>query len=420
MRAGRTSRAVIVGAAGITLALTAAGCGSGSKPGGSSSTGGTSAAATTSGSSASTASSSSSGAGGVDAAAAALVPAAIKGKGTLTIATDPSYPPNESKDQNGNIVGWDVDMGNAIGAKLGLKVTFANVTFDSIVTGISTGKYDAGMSSITDNKDREKVDDFVTYFNAGTKLMVPKGNPKNLTDNSPTDLSLCGLTVGVEKGTIQEDPDIPSRNKACKAAGKPDIKKLAQDTQDQINESLSSRPLRRGARRLPGRRLLRQQRQLPGGRRHLLRRPVRHRHLQEQQRALAGLRAALKDLVTDGTYHQLTTKYGIQAGDYTTPGLNRRRAERRVSENENESAAGADDAPAAAAIRPAAIRAVPVRRPGRWVGRGHPAGAVSPCSLHMLKFNKNIRLGHGRALAVLPHDHLGGRGHPGADRLRAW
>ena len=320
MRAGRTSRAVIVGAAGIALVLTAAGCGSGSKPAGSSSTGGTSAASSPSGSS--SASSSSSGAAGVDAAAAALVPAAIKSKGGITIATDPSYPPNESKDQNGDIVGWDVDMGNAIGAKLGLKVTFANVTFDDIVTGISTGKYDAGMSSITDNKQREQVDDFVTYFNAGTKLMVPKGNPKNLTDNSPTDLSLCGLTIGVEKGTIQEDPDIPNRTKACQAAGKPAVKALSQDTQDQINQSLSSGRCDAVLADSPVVDYYAKSGNFEAVGTIYSGAPYGIAISKSNSGLSQAFLAALKDLVADGTYHQLTTKYGIQAGDYTTPGLN--------------------------------------------------------------------------------------------------
>lgn len=320
MRAGRTSRAVIVGAAGITLVLTAAGCGSGSKPGSSSSTG-TSAASSTSGSS-STSAGGSSGSGAVDSAAAALVPAAIKGKGVITIATDPSYPPNESKDQNGNIVGWDVDMGNAIAAKLGLKANFQQVTFDDIVTGIQTGKYDAGMSSITDNKKREGVDDFVTYFNAGTKLMVVKGNPKNLTDSSPTDLSLCGLTIGVEKGTIQEDPDIPTRNKACEAAGKKDIKPLSQDTQDQINESLQSGRCDAVLADSPVVDYYAQSGNFQAIGDLYSGSPYGIAISKSNSGLSQAFLAALKDLVADGTYHKLTSKYGIQSGDYTTPGLN--------------------------------------------------------------------------------------------------
>jgi polar amino acid transport system substrate-binding protein len=258
----------------------------------------------------------------VDNAAAALVPAAIKGKGTLTIATDPSYPPNESKDQNGTIVGWDVDLGNAIAAKLGLKATFTEVTFADIVTGISTGKYDAAMSSMTDNKQREQVDDFVTYFNAGSKMMVAKGNPKHLTDTSSTDLSLCGLTIGVEKTTVQETDDIPNRTKACQAAGKPAIKPLSQDTQDQVNESLSAGRCDAVLADSP-----------------IIDYYAKSGNFQAVGDIYAGapygiaisksnsglsqaFLAALRDLVADGTYHQLTTKYGIQAGDYTTPGLN--------------------------------------------------------------------------------------------------
>jgi polar amino acid transport system substrate-binding protein len=329
MRAGRTPKAVIIGAAGIALALTAAGCGSGSKPststppaGGGSSTSSMPSAASGSSSSASASGSSSSASGGVDSAAAALVPAAIKGKGKITFATDPSYPPNESKDANGKIVGFDVDLGTAIAAKLGLTADFTEVTFDDIVTGISTGKYDAGMSSITDNKKREGVDDFVTYFNAGTKLMVPKGNPKKLTGTGPTDLSLCGLTVGVEKGTVQETDDIPNRTKACQAAGKKAVTPLSQDTQDQVNQSLGSgradavladSPVvdyyaKSGNFEAVG--------DIYGGA------PYGIAISKSNSGLSQAVLAALKSLVQDGTYHQLTTKYGIQAGDYTTPGLN--------------------------------------------------------------------------------------------------
>ncbi|GAA1970478.1 ABC transporter substrate-binding protein [Catenulispora subtropica] len=250
------------------------------------------------------------------------MPDAIKSKGTLTIATDPSYPPNESKDANGRIIGWDVDLGNAIAAKLGLKANFTEVTFDDIVTGISTGKYDAGMSSITDNKKREGVDDFVTYFNAGTKLMVPKGNPKKLTGTGPTDLSLCGLTVGVEKGTVQETDDIPNRNKACEAAGKKDIKTLSQDTQDQINESLGSGRCDAVLADSPVVDYYAKSGNFEAVGDIYAGAPYGIAVSKTNTGLSQAIQAALKDLVADGTYHQLTTKYGIQAGDYTTPGLN--------------------------------------------------------------------------------------------------
>ncbi|MCW2596988.1 MAG: extracellular solute-binding protein family 3, partial [Jatrophihabitans sp.] len=71
--------------------------------------------------------------------------------------------------------------------------------FDGILAGINAGRFDFAMSAFTDNKDREKGNDFVTYFKAGTSIGVKKGNPKNIKSQA----DLCGLRVGAEKGTIQ-------------------------------------------------------------------------------------------------------------------------------------------------------------------------------------------------------------------------
>ena len=62
----------------------------------------------------------------------------------------------------------DVDLGHAIGDLLGLKFNFVNSTFDTIIPGLESGKYDIGMSSFTDTKEREATVDFVTYYSAGT------------------------------------------------------------------------------------------------------------------------------------------------------------------------------------------------------------------------------------------------------------
>ena len=82
-----------------------------------------------------------------DATLAALLPANVVSDG-LKIGTDASYPPNEYS-EGGKIVGMDVDLGNAIGEVLGVKVTFTNSPFDAILPGIQSGKYNAGMSSFT-------------------------------------------------------------------------------------------------------------------------------------------------------------------------------------------------------------------------------------------------------------------------------
>ena len=152
----------------------------------------------------------------VDAALAAKVPADIKSAGSITVGTDASYAPNEFFDTDGKtIIGMDVDLGQAIGAKLGLKVNFANASFDGIIPAVQSGKYQLAMSSFTDNTDREKIVDMVTYFTAGTSLAVKKGATLNVDD-------LCGHKMAVQKGTVQLD-DLNARSKKCTDAGKAKI-----------------------------------------------------------------------------------------------------------------------------------------------------------------------------------------------------
>ena len=118
-------------------------------------------------------------ASGVDAALRAKLPAAIRDKGTLTVAADATYPPNEFIGQDGKTVeGMDADLAAALAGAVGLKASVKNATFDSIIPGLAAHKYDLGMSSFTDTKEREKTVDFVTYFSAGTSFYVKaQGGP---------------------------------------------------------------------------------------------------------------------------------------------------------------------------------------------------------------------------------------------------
>lgn len=129
----------------------------------------------------------------------AKLPAAITQKGQIVMATDPSYAPIEFARPGGGFQGFDVDLANAIGKILDIKVVIKKAQFDGILAGINAGRFDFSMSAFTDNSEREKGNDFVTYFKAGTSIGVKKGNPKNIKSQN----DLCGLKVGAEKGTIQ-------------------------------------------------------------------------------------------------------------------------------------------------------------------------------------------------------------------------
>ena len=216
------SRQVTVALAALALALAAAGCGSSN-----SSSTSTSGAASTSKAGAATA---------ADSKVAGEVPAAVKSKGTLTVAADASYPPNEFIGKDGKTVeGMDADLAQALAGVLGLKAKVVNASFDGIIPGLAAKKYDLGMSSFTDTKEREATVDFVTYFSAGTSFYV-KGQGGPSINNLA---GLCGHKVAAEKGTTQAD-DATAQSRKCTANGKPGVTVSVFPDQNGANLALSS------------------------------------------------------------------------------------------------------------------------------------------------------------------------------------
>lgn len=168
-----------------------------------------------------------------DDALAALVPASIKSKGTLTVGSDTSYAPAEFLGTDGQTpVGYDVDIAKAIGATLGLKVQVQTAEFTGILPALGP-KYDLGISSFTINPERLGAVNMVSYFNAGTAWAVQKGNPKKFSLDD-----VCGKSIGVQTGTIQEDPDLAGRNKKCAADGKQPINIITLKTQTDVTTRL--------------------------------------------------------------------------------------------------------------------------------------------------------------------------------------
>jgi polar amino acid transport system substrate-binding protein len=153
----------------------------------------------------------------VDAALVAKLPAKVKSAGKIVVGVDATYAPNEFLNADGKTVeGMDVDLFNAVMQKFGIKVVWQPAGFDTIITGVQGGKYDIGVSSFTINNDRKKQVNMVSYFNAGTQWAAAPGNPKKVNPASP-----CGLNVAVQKGTVQEQQDMPPKVAACAKAGKP-------------------------------------------------------------------------------------------------------------------------------------------------------------------------------------------------------
>jgi polar amino acid transport system substrate-binding protein len=150
-----------------------------------------------------------------DSALAAMVPDKYKTAG-VKVGCDAPYPPWEMfVGETEQFTGFDYDLGQVIGAKLGIKFEFVKSSFDGILIGMQAGNFDLAMSSMYDNKLRQETADFVDYAQDGTALLVPKGNPDKITGFE----SLAGKAVGCEKGTTQAAA-LASLNEIFKSEGK--------------------------------------------------------------------------------------------------------------------------------------------------------------------------------------------------------
>jgi polar amino acid transport system substrate-binding protein len=130
------------------------------------------------------------------------LPSYIRAAKVIRVATDASYAPASSFARDGHtIIGFEPDLGAALGEVLGTAVLFVNEPFATLPNMVRDGKVDLVMSAMTDTQDREKYLDFIDYFIAGSTIVVQRGNPSDISDLG----SLCGHTVAIETGTVQVD-----------------------------------------------------------------------------------------------------------------------------------------------------------------------------------------------------------------------
>ncbi|MCK0198529.1 ABC transporter substrate-binding protein [Ancylobacter sp. 6x-1] len=141
----------------------------------------------------------------------------LKGK-TLVNAINPHTPGYETIDPSDptKYIGFDVDLGEALGDCLGFKLTYKPVTFASLLTTLEAGQADIVISDIYATKERAKAADFITYLKVFDGVLVAKGNPKKIDG---INLSLCGAVAAENTGYV-EVPLIQALEAECKKAGK--------------------------------------------------------------------------------------------------------------------------------------------------------------------------------------------------------
>lgn len=159
------------------------------------------------------------------------LPQSLRDKGVIEVGSDIAYPPMEFKDDSGKTVGIDPDIAAAMGRQLGVEFRFENGTFDALILGLRSKRYDIAMTAMADTKNRQngidpktgnKVSegvDFVDYFLAGVSLYTRKGDHQGIKTWS----DLCGRKVAVQRGTVPEDLTRKESRK-CTSGGKTAIR----------------------------------------------------------------------------------------------------------------------------------------------------------------------------------------------------
>jgi polar amino acid transport system substrate-binding protein len=296
------SRATVATLAVTTLVLTACGGGSSTSSSGSSASSGSALPSVT-----------------AEDSLAAAVPADIKSDGVITVGSDTTYAPSEFLAEDGEtIVGFDVDLFTLVARKLGLEAEFQTAPFDSIIAGVGSGKYEAGVSSFTINPEREAQASMVSYYSAGTQWSTKKGNPEKVDPDNA-----CGLRIAVQKATVQVD-DITARSQQCTAAGDPAITIDQYDAQSDATAAVVSGKDVAGLADSP---VMAYAVEQTNGQLELLgdiydAAPYGYVVAKDQTAFAQAIADAVKSLIDDGTYEQVLKTWGVEDGAIDNPTVN--------------------------------------------------------------------------------------------------
>lgn len=144
----------------------------------------------------------------------------VKKSGVLKIGLEDSFPPMEFRDKQNVLKGFDIDMSNAIGKKLGVKTQFISTDFNGIILALKSGKFDAIVSGMSITDERKKQIDFSQPYIMSGQIIVVKNDNSQIKAVS----DLKGKTVGVELGTTGE-------KSASKLSGLKEVKKYDKATE---------------------------------------------------------------------------------------------------------------------------------------------------------------------------------------------
>ena len=247
-----------------------------------------------------------------DPALTAALPQKYRDAGQVRVASDVPYAPFEFFKPEGSqtIAGVDYDLGQAIGAKLGVKFAFTPQKFDGIIPAIQAGKFDAVISAMTDNAKRQAVLTFVDYSASGTGILVKKGNPNGIK----TYKDLCGKAIAAQSGTKQVEL-VDTWQKDC-AGNNIQLQQFPKDSDAQLAiasgkvvASILTKPAAGWAAKQTGQFEVAEDPAAPNG----YDATPNGIGVPKAQNDLAiAIQKALQSLIDDGTYTKIQAQYGVE------------------------------------------------------------------------------------------------------------
>ncbi len=259
-------------------------------------------------------------------AVAALALAALPGAraaepivaGTLT-----STPPMMSYAADGStLTGAFVDLAAAMSAKLGRTITFKSLPFPALLPQMQSKQIDIVFTLMNDTPARQKVVDYVDFYNLGTKLLVQKGNPHHIESVE----SFCGQTVATVQGSIQVAL-VNEQAAKCTAAGKPTVENVQYgnpaDARLQVQNGraaafLGNAPIMVYLARTAGDGKVFD---VVSGHEYL-QSPIGIAVAKDNTALRDALQKALDETIADGSYRKILEKYGMEGGAITQAVIN--------------------------------------------------------------------------------------------------
>ncbi|MBZ6075318.1 ABC transporter substrate-binding protein [Microvirga puerhi] len=151
-------------------------------------------------------------------AQSAALPEKVKAAGTLVVGIESTYPPMAYKDPKSNErIGVNIDLVESIAKELGVKVTWEEMSFEQLMTSLTTGRIDMIGTAISDLPSRREKLTFVDYLMTGAQPFTTVANK----DKIRSEADLCGKTVGAPRTTNYYPVAQAWNDKNCAGAGKP-------------------------------------------------------------------------------------------------------------------------------------------------------------------------------------------------------